>query len=214
ILRWSAAYHPDQGHWSRSGAQPAHALHHQPGQAWVHWQIRNAYGGGWSKHRHPQSRARQAGRRCYLPCRSGRADLRRNPGQGPSAADGYAGAPAGVLRNSARARAPDLVVVTVGTRRPLISALGGFRWGGLAAMRYLIGLVAVLWTWPLGAGELPARSTVDSVTVFPSGAELRRIVRLQLSAGDHTVIIDDLPQQAVASSIRVEGKATGKLQIG
>lgn len=81
-------------------------------------------------------------------------------------------------------------------------------------MRYLIGLVAVLWTWPLGAGELPARSTVDSVTVFPSGAEVRRIVRLQLAAGDHTVIIDDLPQQAVASSIRVEGKATGKLQIG
>jgi uncharacterized protein (TIGR02231 family) len=81
-------------------------------------------------------------------------------------------------------------------------------------MRYLIGLVAVLWTWPLGAGELPARSTVDSVTVFPSGAEVRRIVRLQLSAGDHTVIIDDLPQQAVASSIRVESKATGKLQIG
>jgi uncharacterized protein (TIGR02231 family) len=81
-------------------------------------------------------------------------------------------------------------------------------------MRYLIGLVAVLWTWPLGAAELPARSTVDSVTVFPSGAEVRRIVRLQLSAGDHTVIIDDLPQQAVASSIRVEGKATGKLQIG
>ena len=81
-------------------------------------------------------------------------------------------------------------------------------------MRYLIGFVAVLWTWPLGAAELPARSTVDSVTVFPSGAEVRRIVRLQLSAGDHTVIIDDLPQQAVASSIRVEGKATGKLQIG
>src|SRR5690554_4681594 len=81
-------------------------------------------------------------------------------------------------------------------------------------MRYLIGLVAVLWTWPLGAAELPARSTVDSVTVFPSGAEVRRIVRLQLAAGDHTVIIDDLPQQAVASSIRVEGQATGKLQIG
>lgn len=81
-------------------------------------------------------------------------------------------------------------------------------------MRYLVGLVAVLWTWPLGAAELPARSTVDSVTVFPSGAEVRRIVRLQLSPGDHTVIINDLPQQVIANSIRVEGKATGKLQIG
>ncbi|MFO7297866.1 MAG: mucoidy inhibitor MuiA family protein, partial [Pseudomonadota bacterium] len=81
-------------------------------------------------------------------------------------------------------------------------------------MRYLVGLVAVLWTWPLGAAELPARSTVDSVTVFPSGAEVRRIVHLQLSPGDHTVIINDLPQQVIANSIRVEGKATGKLQIG
>lgn len=81
-------------------------------------------------------------------------------------------------------------------------------------MRNLLGLVLVLWALPLGAAELPASSTVDAVTVFPSGAEVRRIVRLQLAAGDHTIIIDDLPQQAVAGSIRVEGKATGKLQIG
>lgn len=80
-------------------------------------------------------------------------------------------------------------------------------------MRYLTGLVLVLWALPLAAAELPASSQVDAVTVFPSGAEVRRIVRLQLEAGDHTVIIADLPQQAVASSIRVEGKATGKLQI-
>src|SRR5690554_6722000 len=81
-------------------------------------------------------------------------------------------------------------------------------------MRYMFGLVLVVWALPLSAAELPATSTVDAVTVFPSGAEVRRIVRLQLAAGEHTVVIGDLPQQAIASSIRVEGKATGKLQIG
>lgn len=82
-------------------------------------------------------------------------------------------------------------------------------------MRLVIGLVISLVTaLPVGAAELPATSKVDAVMVFPSGAEVRRIVRLQLEAGEHTVIIKDLPQQAIASSIRVEGKATGKLEIG
>lgn len=82
-------------------------------------------------------------------------------------------------------------------------------------MRLVIGLAILLVTaLPLGAAELPATSKVDAVMVFPSGAEVRRLVRLQLEAGEHTVIIKDLPQQAIASSIRVEGKATGKLEIG
>ncbi len=82
-------------------------------------------------------------------------------------------------------------------------------------MRLVIGLaLSFMAALPLGAAELPATSTVDAVTVFPSGAEVRRLVRLQLEAGEHTVIIKDLPQQAIASSIHVEGKATGKLEIG
>ena len=81
-------------------------------------------------------------------------------------------------------------------------------------MRFIAGLVLVLWASPLAAAVLPASSSVEGVTVFPSGAEVRRIVRLELVAGEHTVIIDDLPQQAVSNSIRVEGKATGKLEIG
>ena len=79
-------------------------------------------------------------------------------------------------------------------------------------MRLVIGLaISLVTALPLGAAELPATSKVDAVMVFPSGAEVRRLVRLQLEAGEHTVIIKDLPQQAIASSIRVEGKATGKL---
>lgn len=82
-------------------------------------------------------------------------------------------------------------------------------------MRLAIGLVlTIALALPLKAAELPAASKIDAVTVFPSGAEVRRVVHVQLDAGEHTVIVKDLPQQAVASSIRVEGMATGKLEIG
>ncbi len=82
-------------------------------------------------------------------------------------------------------------------------------------MRLGLGVaIALASALPAGAAELLATSRVDAVTVFPSGAEVRRLTRVQLAAGAHTVIIKDLPQQAVASSIRVEGKATGNLEIG
>ncbi len=82
-------------------------------------------------------------------------------------------------------------------------------------MRLVICSVTMLLaSLPLGAAELPAASKVDAVTVFASGAEVRRLARLKLSAGEHTVVISDLPQQALAPSIRVEGRATGKLEIG
>jgi uncharacterized protein (TIGR02231 family) len=67
---------------------------------------------------------------------------------------------------------------------------------------------------PLSAAELPATSEVDAVTVFPSGAEVRRTAKLSIPAGAHSVVISELPQQAVPASIRVEGKATGRLEIG
>ena len=67
---------------------------------------------------------------------------------------------------------------------------------------------------PAGAADIPARSGVDSVTVFPLGAEVRRVAKVKVPAGAHTIVIPDLPAQAQAASIRVEGKATGRLEIG
>jgi uncharacterized protein (TIGR02231 family) len=67
---------------------------------------------------------------------------------------------------------------------------------------------------PVGAAEIPATSAVDSVTVFPSGAEVRRVAKLSIPAGAHTIVLSELPQQALPGSIRVEGKATGRLEIG
>jgi uncharacterized protein (TIGR02231 family) len=64
------------------------------------------------------------------------------------------------------------------------------------------------------AADIAATSRIDAVTVFPSGAELTRVGKVKLPAGDHVVLFADLPARAIASSIRVEGKATGRLEIG
>ena len=63
------------------------------------------------------------------------------------------------------------------------------------------------------AGEIPAPSRIESVTVFPSGAEATRAARLSLDKGEHTLVFSDLPAEAVPSSIRVDGKATAGLEI-
>jgi uncharacterized protein (TIGR02231 family) len=64
------------------------------------------------------------------------------------------------------------------------------------------------------AADVPLTSKVDAVTVFLSGAEVTRIAKVNLEKGEHTIVINDVPAGAVPGSIRVEGKATGKLDIG
>ncbi len=64
------------------------------------------------------------------------------------------------------------------------------------------------------AADIAARSAVDAVTVFPQGAEVRRVAKVKVPAGSHVIVIPDLPAQAQAASIRVEAKATGRLEIG
>jgi uncharacterized protein (TIGR02231 family) len=64
------------------------------------------------------------------------------------------------------------------------------------------------------AAEIKATSVIDSVTVYPAGAEITRLGKVKLDAGAHTLLFTDLPAEAVAGSIRVEGKATGRLEIG
>ncbi len=62
--------------------------------------------------------------------------------------------------------------------------------------------------------DVPTVSRVDAVTVFPQGAEVSRVAKVRLEKGMHTVVLADVPADAVPSSIRVEGLATGKLDIG
>ena len=64
------------------------------------------------------------------------------------------------------------------------------------------------------AADVTAISRIESVTVFPAGAEVLRTTKVKLEPGEHTVLFTDLPAQAVPGSIRVEGKSTGRLEIG
>ena len=67
---------------------------------------------------------------------------------------------------------------------------------------------------PAVAKEMEISSTVDQVTVFPSGAEISRLIRLRLGAGDHTLTVGDVTGEAVPASIRIEANASGELEIG
>ncbi len=64
------------------------------------------------------------------------------------------------------------------------------------------------------ADEIDAVSRIGSVTVFPMGAEVTRVSKVEVGKGEHTIVFRDLPAGAVEGSIRVEGSATGKLEIG
>ena len=82
-------------------------------------------------------------------------------------------------------------------------------------MRLLIALsLSLVLAGAAVAAEVKGTSRIDAVTVYPAGAEIVRTARVKLEKGDHTLLFADLPAEAVAASIRVEGKATAKLEIG
>jgi len=67
---------------------------------------------------------------------------------------------------------------------------------------------------PAFAADIPAPSKIDAVTVFPSGAEVMRVIKVKLAAGEHTLLVNDFTADALPASIRVETAAADKLQIG
>jgi uncharacterized protein (TIGR02231 family) len=67
---------------------------------------------------------------------------------------------------------------------------------------------------PLAAAEIAGTSSISAVTVFPRGAEITRAAQLKLAQGEHVLVFKDLPAQAIEGSIRIEGRSTGRLDIG
>ena len=67
---------------------------------------------------------------------------------------------------------------------------------------------------PAFSADLKAPSHVDEVTVYPSGAEITRVTEAHLLAGETTLILEDLPGELDAQSIRVEGAGGAGLEIG
>jgi uncharacterized protein (TIGR02231 family) len=64
------------------------------------------------------------------------------------------------------------------------------------------------------AADIKGTSKIESVTVYPQGAEVTRIGKVKMERGEQVILFNDLPTNAVSGSIRVEGKSTGRLEIG
>ena len=64
------------------------------------------------------------------------------------------------------------------------------------------------------AADVDATSAIDTVTVYPDGATVTRIISVDLPSGDSTLVAKDFPLVLDTSSIRVEGEAGTKLTIG
>ncbi|WP_298241538.1 mucoidy inhibitor MuiA family protein [uncultured Bradyrhizobium sp.] len=75
-------------------------------------------------------------------------------------------------------------------------------------------LVTTAFAVPSWAAELDAHSAIDTVTVYPDGATVTRVIALDLAAGDSTLVAKDFPLMLDPSSLRVEGEAGAKLTIG
>lgn len=75
----------------------------------------------------------------------------------------------------------------------------------------LVTSTAALPSW---AADVDATSAIDTVTVYPDGATVTRIIALDVASGDSTVVARDFPLSLDPSSLRVEGEAGAKLTIG
>ncbi|MEM7751470.1 MAG: DUF4140 domain-containing protein, partial [Pseudomonadota bacterium] len=81
-------------------------------------------------------------------------------------------------------------------------------------MRVPLFAAVLLVAWGAHAEDLTVESKIDAVTVFPRGAEIQRIAKVEVPEGSHTVVLSDLPEGTDLNSIRVEGRASGSLEIG
>lgn len=78
----------------------------------------------------------------------------------------------------------------------------------------LSGVVFVVGFNPALADEIKADLKLGSVTVNPSGAQLVRTGVVELPAGAHEIILDNLPEGISPDSVQVEGISQGNTEIG
>jgi uncharacterized protein (TIGR02231 family) len=75
-------------------------------------------------------------------------------------------------------------------------------------------LVTAALASPSWAADVDATSAIDTVTVYPDGATVTRVIAIDLTSGDSTLVAKDFPLSLDPSSLRVEGEAGAKLTIG
>ncbi|QCK88428.1 mucoidy inhibitor MuiA family protein [Phreatobacter aquaticus] len=71
-----------------------------------------------------------------------------------------------------------------------------------------------LMTSPAFAAEFDLPSRIDQVTVFPDGASVTRRFAVDVPAGEHVVVLGDLPLTADPGSLRIAGAGDGALIVG
>jgi uncharacterized protein (TIGR02231 family) len=64
------------------------------------------------------------------------------------------------------------------------------------------------------AADIETTSTIDTVTVYPDGATVTRVLKVNLPAGEHVVLARDFPLGLDPASLRVEGEGAARIQIG
>lgn len=74
-------------------------------------------------------------------------------------------------------------------------------------------LLSTTFLAPAFAENIKAPSHVDSITVFPQGADVVRVSEVSLQPGEHTLVLDDLPGSIDTQSIRVEGAGGAGVEI-
>src|SRR5262245_39403211 len=67
-------------------------------------------------------------------------------------------------------------------------------------------LVTMATATPSWAADVDATSAIDTVTVYPDGATVTRVITIELPSGDSTLVARDFPLGLDTSSIRVEGE--------
>lgn len=75
-------------------------------------------------------------------------------------------------------------------------------------------LVTTALAAPSCAADVDANSAIDTVTVYPDGATVTRVITVDLPSGDSALVAKDFPLGLDTSSIRVEGEGGAKLTIG
>ena len=64
------------------------------------------------------------------------------------------------------------------------------------------------------AQDISAQSHIDRATVYPQGADVTRVAKVELLAGENVIAFADLPANVDPQSIRVEGSGPEAFEIG
>ena len=64
------------------------------------------------------------------------------------------------------------------------------------------------------AQDMQAQSHIESVTVYPQGADILRVAKVDLAGGEDTIVFTDLPEGVDPQSIRLEGSGVTSFEIG